>query len=336
MKENTHNRATGHSFSCRVLYLLLLTQFFLLSSVLSQTIPIKGTVTDTKGNPIKGVTVNIKGTAVGTTTSDSGTFKMNAPGPQSVLVFSLVGHANKEETVGTKATFNISMSEKNNSLDEVVVIGYGQTMRKGDLGGAVSSVNAKQIAERQPINLFDALQGQAAGVLIMNDNGEPGAQGSIQIRGANTFASEGNSPLYVIDGVISDNAAALNPNDIERVEVLKDAASASIYGARSAAGVILITTKKGKDGKSRVDLQYSKIYGWLAHKIQVANASELRLYRKIQNGNLSGGSGNLTDSLNPAFNTDNDLQEMLLGNTADRNDMKMSVSGWAEGDQLLW
>ncbi len=117
-------------------------------------------------------------------------------------------------------------------------------MRKKDVGAAISSVNAKEIAERQPVNLFDALQGRAAGVLIMNDNGEPGAQGSIQVRGANTLSADGNTPLYVVDGVITDNALAINPNDIERVEVLKDAASASIYGARSAAGVILITTKR--------------------------------------------------------------------------------------------
>lgn len=331
MKDNTHNRSTGRIIPCRLLYLLLFTQLFLFSAALAQTIPVKGFVTDTKGNPLKGVSVNIKGTAIGTTTNDSGSFKMNVPNAQSVLVFSFVGYAGKEVTAGTKTTFDVTMNDANNSMDEVVVIGYGQTMRKGDLGGAISSVNAKQIAERQPINLFDALQGQAAGVLIMNDNGEPGAQGSIQIRGANTFTSEGNSPLYVIDGVISDNANAINPNDIERVEVLKDAASASIYGARSAAGVILITTKRGKEGKTRIDVQYSKIYGWLAHKIQVANASELRYYRKIQSGNLSGGGGNLTDSLNPAFNTDNDLQELLLGNTGDRNDLKLSIGGGQKG-----
>lgn len=307
--------------------LLVLFLLFISSSLFAQTIRVAGTLKDNKGNPVSKAAVMVKGTTMGTQTDSIGRYAIDVPSEQSVLVFSSVGFIPEEQVVGKRKMIYATLAEKSTDLDEVVVIGYGQTMRKGDLGAAISSVNSKQIAERQPVNLFDALQGQAAGVLIMNDNGEPGAQGSIQIRGANTFAAEGNSPLYIVDGVITDNGAAINPNDIERVEVLKDAASASIYGARSAAGVILITTKKGKDGKPRIDIQYSKVYGWLAHKIQVANASELRYYRKIQNGNLSGGSGNLTDSLNPAFNTDNDLQQLLLGNRGDRDDVKVSFNG---------
>jgi TonB-linked SusC/RagA family outer membrane protein len=307
--------------------LFVLFSLFLYSPAQAQSRQITGSVADAKGSPLMGVTVNLKGTKTSVTTGVDGKYTIAVTGASPVLEFTYVGYKTQEEKVGTRTSISITLNEGNSNLDEVVVIGYGQSMRKKDVGAAISSVNAKQIAERQPINLFDALQGQAAGVLIMNDNGEPGAQGSIQVRGANTFAAEGNSPLYVVDGVITDNASAINPNDIERVEVLKDAASASIYGARSAAGVILITTKKGKDGKPRVDLQYSRIYGWLAHKIQVANAAELRYYRKVQNGNLNGSNGNLTDSLNPAFNTDNDLQELLLGNTGTRNDLKLSASG---------
>lgn len=304
-----------------VLFLLLF------SFSLSAQVQVGGTVRDTKGARLSGVSVRVKGTNSGTTTDTSGAYTISVPSLNSVLVFSTVGYLDGEEKVGSQRVINITLAEKQNNLDEVVVIGYGQTQRKRDVGGSISSVSSKQIQERQPVNLFDALQGQAAGVLIMNDNGEPGAQGSIQIRGANTFTAEGNSPLYVVDGVITDNGAAINPNDIERIEVLKDAASASIYGARSAAGVILITTKKGREGRSRLDVQYSKVYGWLAHKIQVANASELRLYRKIQSGNLSGTSGTFTDSLNPSFNADNDYQYLLLGNRGDRDDIKMSVSG---------
>lgn len=315
--------------SCRniPLFLFTLLSLFSFTQLFAQTIRVAGTVKDANGAPANGVSVNVKGSQLGTATDSAGQYVINVPGPNSVLVFSSIGFGSIEKTVGTQRIINVNLNSAASSLDEVVVIGYGQTQRKRDVGGAISSVNAKQIQERQPVNLFDALQGQAAGVLIMNDNGEPGAQGSIQIRGANTFTAEGNSPLYVVDGVITDNAAAINPNDIERVEILKDAASASIYGARSAAGVILITTKKGKEGKARLDVQYSKVYGWLAHKIQAANASELRYYRKIQNGNLSGTSGSFTDSLNPSFNADNDYQYLLLGNTGKRDDVKMSVSG---------
>jgi len=249
---------------CRKSIVIILSLIFITLQLPAQTlVHVAGHIRDQKGSGISGVTVSVKGTDLGTTTDNSGAFAINVPAENSVLVFSSVGFITKEVTVGTQKLVDLTLAEKPNDLDEIVVIGYGQTVKKRDLTGAISSVSAKQIQERQPVNLFDALQGQAAGVLIMNDNGEPGAQGSIQIRGANTFTADGNTPLYIVDGVLTDNASAINPNDIERVEILKDAASASIYGARSAAGVILITTKKGREGRSRVDVQYSRVYGWL-------------------------------------------------------------------------
>jgi TonB-dependent starch-binding outer membrane protein SusC len=329
MQKKSTARISAICVSCRSIPLLFFTllSFLAFTNLYAQSVRVTGVVRDASGATVNGASINVKGTPVGTATDSSGRYSINVPGPSSVLVFSSVGFGTIEQPVSTKKVIDVTLNSNASNLDEVIVIGYGQTQRKRDVAGAISSVSNKQIQERQPINLYDALQGQAAGVLIMNDNGEPGAEGSIQIRGANTFTTGGNTPLYVVDGVITDNAAAINPNDIERVEILKDAASASIYGARSAAGVILITTKKGKEGKAKLDVQYSKVYGWLAHKIQAANASELRYYRKIQNGNLSGTSGSFTDSLNPSFNSDNDYQALLLGNTGKRDDVKMSVSG---------
>jgi TonB-linked SusC/RagA family outer membrane protein len=324
------NRAVYLWHARKLIFLLVLFQCFtgLTLYAQSQASKVTGVIKDDKGNAVPNVTVKIKNATGNVSGDKDGNYSIKvADAGTAVLVFTSVGFGSVEEAVGGRTKINVTLTATSSALDEVVVIGYGQTLRKKDLGGAISSVNSKQINERQPVTLFDALQGQAAGVLIMNDNGEPGAQGSIQIRGANTFTAEGNSPLYIVDGVMTDNAAAINPNDIERVEILKDAASASIYGARSAAGVILITTKRGKEDRPVVSVQYSKVYGWLAHKIQVANASELRYYRKVQSGNLAGGGGNLTDSLNPAFNTDNDLQDMLLGNLGNRNDLKLSASG---------
>jgi TonB-linked SusC/RagA family outer membrane protein len=299
-------------------------------SSFSQAISVSGIVKDAKGSPLQGVSVKVKGTETGTTTGENGAFTIEAT-ERSVLVFSFVGFVEKEEKVNNRTAINVSLTEKTSDLEDVVVIGYGQKIPKRDVGGAISSVSAKQIAERQPITLFDALQGQAAGVLIVNDNGEPGAQGSIQIRGANTFTAEGNTPLYIVDGVRVDDASAINPADIERVEVLKDASSASIYGARAAAGVILITTKKGREGKGRADLQYSHVLGKLAHKIQAANAADTRYYRKVQRGDWSGGVGGFTDSLNPSLNTDNDFQDLLLGNTGQRDDIKVGIGGGRNG-----
>ena len=313
---------------CWIIILLFLS--FSSGQLFGQSIRVAGVVRDTKGVPVPGANILVKGSSIGTTTDSSGRFAIDVASRQSVLVFSSVGFVEKEEKINDQNVINITLADKQGDMDEIVVIGYGQTVKKSNLTGAIASVNSKQIQERQPINLFDALQGQAAGVLIMNDNGEPGAQGSIQIRGANTFTADGNTPLYIVDGVLTDNAAAINPNDIERVEVLKDAASASIYGARSAAGVILITTKKGKEGRTRLDVQYSRVYGWLAHKIQAANADDLRYYRRLQNPN-SATAGTFTDSLNPSFNTDNDLQELLLGNTGKRHDVKLGVNGGQRG-----
>src|SRR5687767_14280277 len=281
MKKNSPGAQRSLGIQSR-LYLLLLG--FLLSvfyfEAQAQTTRVAGTISDNKGVAIPGVSVTVKGSNQGTITDNLGSYSLEVPSKQSVLVFSNIGFLPKEEKVGDRQMISTTLAEKASDLDEVVVIGYGQTQKKSNLTGSISSVNSKQILERQPINVYDALQGQAAGVLIMNDSGEPGAEGTITIRGASTFAAEGNTPLWIVDGVLTDNASAINPNDIERIEVLKDAASASIYGARSAAGVILVTTKKGKEGKTRVDLQYSHVFGKLAHKLQSPNANDLRYYRK--------------------------------------------------------
>jgi TonB-linked SusC/RagA family outer membrane protein len=310
-------------------YLLFCLLLFVNLSANAQGIAVTGTVKDAKGAPISGASVTIKGTSNGTTTSESGGFTLSVPSAQTVLVISNVGFLVKEETVGNRTKINVTLAEKSNDLDDVVVIGYGQTVKKRDLSGAISSVSAKQIQERQPLNIFDALQGQAAGVLVVNDGGgAPGAQGTIQVRGPSTL-NGGNGPLYVVDGVINDNGANINPTDIESIEVLKDAASASIYGARSANGVILITTKKGKDGKPRIDLTYTHVFGKLSHKLPQANSAEVREFRRIQSTNPTGSTGGSTDSLNPSFNADNDLQDILLGNTAQRKEVKLGVSGGA-------
>jgi len=316
----------------RILFasLLLFGLLHLTLMVHAQTISVTGSVKDPKGLPVSGVSVTVKGSNQGTTTNENGVYTISVPSAASVLVITNIGFVTKEEIVGGRTRINVILATKSNDLDDVVVIGYGQTVKKRDLAGAISSVNSKQIQERQPLNLFDALQGQAAGVLIVNDGGgAPGAEGSIQVRGPSTL-NGGNGPLYIVDGVINENGASINPADIESVEVLKDAASASIYGARSANGVILITTKRGKEGKPRIDLTYTNVFGKLAHKLPQSNSAEVREFRRIQSTNPSGGTGGNTDSLNPSFNADNDLQDLLLGNLAQRKEAKLGVSGGAQ------
>lgn len=308
-----------------VIVLLAIGMLFSPSAFAQKVITVKGVVKDDKGGKLPGVGVKAKGTTIGTSTNGDGAYTLNVPNEATVLVFSYIGYMPQEITVGNKTTINISLKEDFSDLEEVVVTGYGGIAKKKDLTGASSSVNEKAIKERQPINLFDALQGQAAGVLIVNDGGgAPGATGSIQIRGTSTL-NGGNGPLYIVDGVIDPNGANINPADMAGIEVLKDAASASIYGSRAANGVILITTKRGQEGKPSIDLTYNHVFGRLAHSIPISNSAEVRAFRAIQ------GRTNATDSLNPSFNADNDLQDILLGNLAQKKEIKLGVSGANKG-----
>lgn len=210
--------------------------------------PITGTVTSAEdGEPLIGVTVLIKGTPSGTVTDVDGTFSLNVD-EGAVLVFSYTGFEPQEIVVGAQTVYDIVLRTDATVLDEVVVVGYG-TRKKSHNTGAIAQVGGADVAAIQATRVDDALAGKLAGVLIQNQDGSPGADPKIQIRAASSISGDSN-PLIVVDGYpISGNLATVNPNDIESLEVLKDAASAAIYGSRGANGVILVTTKKGKSGK---------------------------------------------------------------------------------------
>ncbi|MBE9599068.1 TonB-dependent receptor [Pedobacter sp. MC2016-24] len=292
----------------------------------AQLIKVTGTVTDSKGEPLPGVSVKVKGTAIGGSTSGEGKYTISVPSATSVLVFSYIGFVKQEEIVGTRKNISIKLKDDDSSLEEVVVTGFGQKMAKKDLTGATAGVSSKEIEERQPTTLAEALQGQAPGLLVTTDGGSPSGQGTIQIRGASSINS-GNGPLYVIDGITSENADFVNPMDIADIQILKDASSASIYGARGANGVILITTKRGKDGKPNIGVSYNNIFGKLAHKLHTLSADELRLYRSMRNGS---GNGANPDSVNPYNNADNDFQDLLF-RTSNRKVIALTASGGQKG-----
>ena len=214
---------------------------------------ITGTVTDDNGAPLPGASILVKGTTTGTQTDFDGNYSISAESG-ATLVFSYVGFATQEIVVGAQNSIDVSMAEDAAALEEVVVVGYG-TQRKQDLTGAISVVKTDEMVQQPSGQITNQLQGRVSGVTITG-GGQPGEAPQIKIRGANTFGN--NSPLYVVDGIPTDNIADINPNDIESLQVLKDAASASIYGARAANGVIIITTKKGK-GKMRVN--YDSYFG---------------------------------------------------------------------------
>ncbi len=226
----------------------------LASVVLAQERTVTGTVTDESGSGMPGVNVLVRGTSIGTATDANGGYSISVPGNDAVLIFSFIGYESKEESVGTRSTVDIAMSPDVQTLSELVVTGYS-SQRKKDITGAVSVVDVDKLQNVQASSISQKLDGRAAGVTV-STSGEPGEGSNIRIRGLGSFGNQGgaNDPLWVVDGVQLDgrNNNWLNPADIESIQVLKDASAASIYGVGAANGVIIVTTKKGKPGRTRV------------------------------------------------------------------------------------
>lgn len=236
--------------------------------IFAQNIRITGKVTEeSTGQPMPGVTIQIKGTSQGTATDLDGSYSIQVTGPDAVLEFSFVGYAQQEITVGNKTTIDVTMVESTQSIDDVIVIAYG-TARKVSFTGSAAAVQNEEI-ERVPVTSFEkALAGSVAGVTVAETSGQPGSGSEIRIRGMGSFSAS-NSPLYVIDGVPMINEAldeggnlmsTLNPGDIDNITILKDAAAASLYGSRAANGVILITTKTGRSGDTKYNIKSSLGY----------------------------------------------------------------------------
>jgi len=210
--------------------------------------PLTGSVTDSaSGSPLEGVTIQVKGTATGTTTDAEGRFSLEVP-DNAVLVISYLGYTQRQIRVNGKKVLSIALAPATTGLDQLVVVGYG-TQKKKDIIGAVSIVNTDDLKSAPSSNVVAQLQGRAPGVTV-SSSGDPGSSAIVRIRGFSSFGN--NSPLYIIDGTPTTNVSSLNPEDIESMQVLKDASSASIYGARAANGVIIITTKHGKANKTTI------------------------------------------------------------------------------------
>lgn len=233
---------------------------------------LKGKVLDATGKPLVGASVAVKGTSNGTQSDAQGNFSVEAKSGD-VLVVTSVGYKSKEVTVAG-ATITVQLEEDQGQLDEVVVVGYG-TMRKSDVTGSIAMVKGADMIKDQSFSPLDALRGKASGVNIFSNSSQPGAYANrVVIRGVATINSSSN-PLYVVDGVVMEDFHLLNPNDIENIEVLKDASSAAIYGARGANGVILVTTKRGsKDGTRTISYQGSAGVSSVQRYMDVLNAQE--------------------------------------------------------------
>ncbi|MCU7550638.1 TonB-dependent receptor [Chitinophagaceae bacterium LB-8] len=250
--------------------------FFLLFSLygFAQSFPVSGKITGADGQPLAGVSIQVKGSNAGTTTKADGTFTITVPSAQSILVFSSIGYTSQEASVNGKSAIAIALKSADNNLQDVVVVGYG-TRKKSDVTGAVSSISGEKLRTVQTTNLTQSLQGRIAGVEATPSGFRPGTGSSIRLRG-NRSLSASNEPLYVVDGFpVSYTIDDMNPADIESVDILKDASATAIYGVRGANGVVQITTKKGKAGKISVNYQGSQSIESIIRPIQVFDASQL-------------------------------------------------------------
>ncbi|KAA5542364.1 SusC/RagA family TonB-linked outer membrane protein [Adhaeribacter rhizoryzae] len=264
-------------------YLLLL-QLILISSasVWAQSLSVSGKVADDKGEGLPGVTLLLKGTTNGTTTDPNGNYSINLPSGAGALVVSFVGYLTQEVPVNNRSNINITLASDAKALEEVVVVGYG-TQRKRDITAAVSNINMEDIGEVPATNVTRLIQGQAPGVAVKQKNGTPGGQFEVRVRGISSLGA-GSDPLYVIDGFAVGTSVGqnLNPNDIESITILKDAASTAIYGARGSNGVVLITTKNAQEGK--VNLSFTADYGVQnvpdSRRVKVLNGVEFAQFKK--------------------------------------------------------
>jgi len=289
-----------------------------LSMAIAQDITIRGEVKDKQGLPLPGVSVQVKGTTRGAVTNNDGAYTLSAPA-NSTLTFSFIGYKQVEQVAGTRTSINVVLTDDNNQLNEVVVVGYG-TQTKKDLTTAVVSVSSKDI-ENQPVtNPLQAIQGKAAGVQISSQSGKPGSGVAVSIRG-NTSITASNSPLYVIDGVTARDANFINPSDIENITILKDASAAAIYGSSGANGVILITTKKGTAGKTSVAFNAFTGFSNFWKKADVLNRDQ---YIALMSEMGYGVEGLGTENT--------DWQSKTFG-TGVQNNYQLSLSGGTKGGQ---
>ena len=247
--------------------------FLIAPTVLGQERTITGTIVDEMGVPLSGASVQIKGTATGVAADFDGNFSITVPNEDTILIVSYIGYTTMEVEVGNQSNLNIQLQPNASQLDEVLVVGYGTTVKK-DVTGAISSVKGEEFRNLPVASVDKVLQGRLAGVQVVNNGGAPGSSASIRIRGTGTVND--SDPLYVIDGVPTESIAGINQNNIESIEVLKDASASAIYGTRAANGVIIVTTRKGRrGGKTQMNLDFYTGFSNVIKTVDVLNAPEL-------------------------------------------------------------
>ncbi len=328
MKNNNKNRVKtnvlNHSTRWFQRILPILLGLVISLNLIAQNAAVSGVVVDSKNEPIIGANIIIKGSKTATITDFNGKFNIQAKSGD-VIVVSYLAMNTVEQAIGTAKNLRIIMTDNNQLLDEVVVVGYG-TVKKKDLTTAVSSVSTKDIAERPLISAASAIQGKAAGVTVIQPSGEPGAGMVVRVRG-NTSITASNDPLYVVDGVPMSEINFLSPNDIESMQILKDASSAAIYGSRASNGVVLITTKLGTKGQAKISFNAHAGITNVVKQIQSLNTAQYKtLMDEIGAVTLPDGLTDQTDWFKETYRTGitQDYQ-LSISNASDK--MRYFVSG---------
>jgi TonB-linked SusC/RagA family outer membrane protein len=317
----------------------------------AQTKKITGKVFDEKGLPILGASVIVKNTKIFTLTNDKGVFNIEMPNGTNAIVVSFVGMETTTLNVATKTSVNVTLISTATALADVVVIGYG-TVKKSDLTGSAQRISREDIMRDNPGNILQAMQGKLAGVNVTQNDGAPGAGLSIRVRGSNSFLG-GTEPLYVIDGVPFNNSSSgstpeslgsdekqtlnalafINPNDIESIDVLKDASATAIYGSRGANGVVLITTRKGKIGKDKVELNSTVGLAEVSKKLRMLNPMEYAEFQNLSyaNSNKYDGTAYNPPYLNTSdYATDNNNWQEKIFKKALTQQYSLNISGASE------
>ena len=294
-------------------YLFMLVCLCFATVAMAQQKMVKGVVTATNGETVIGATVQEKGTEIGALTDVNGAYSIHVA-PGATLVFSYMGYQPQEIAVGNNTVINVTMAEDNELLEEVVVVGYG-VQKKSSLTASVASVSSKEIAKQVTSNVASALQ----------NGGEAGGDVSILIRGAGTFGS--TEPLYIVDGAVSNNGInTLNPSDIESIEILKDGSAAAIYGSRAANGVVLVTTKSGKSGRTTVEVNGAFSYQTPSKMLDFMNAEQWRSYANMLADN--SGYDRASQNVNPDNpNQSTDWQDIYYQNASMWNLSAASLGG---------
>ncbi len=324
------------------------------SPPLNSSINIVGKVTDENGKPLPGATVKLKGTNIGTQTDSNGNYELNNVPPDGILLISFTGYESQEIKINGQNQIALHLNPSVNKLDEVQAIGYGMTTQRYSTG-SVSKVTSQEISEQPVSNPLLALEGRVAGLSIIQSSGLPGSGVSVQIRGQNSITS-GTNPLYIVDGVpypsvsldniYGANAPAyggastfnsINPADIESIEVLKDADETAIYGSRGANGVILITTKKGKAGKTKLDVNVNSGAGEVTRMLNLLSPQQYYSLREqaFTNDGVTPTAINAPDLLQWNKNQTTNFEKLLIGNTAHATDATISLSGGSETTTFL-